>query len=229
MPSITAAQVMAKSAALLNDQAQQVYTNTVQLPYLNMSLQELQETFEQNNIPVTAETSDVIEVDEGISEIGFDTTPALPSDLVEIQEVWESQRDQNLWTPVSRRDYLPQYLEGQEYSQFLWYAWNSQLIKLLPSTNDNDLKLNYTRSLFSEITDESTPITVVNCATFLEYRTAGLCARFIGEDTPRADQLDGMAILALDRALGIGTKGQQAIFTRRRPFRASYKNRGTLL
>src|SRR5437762_1794434 len=91
--------------ALLNDQDDAVYHDAILLPYLNMALQELQEIFELNSIPATELTSDVITVVAGKTEIGFTTTPKLPTDLVEIQQIYESMTGQNNWTPVVRRDY----------------------------------------------------------------------------------------------------------------------------
>lgn len=225
--STTAGDVFLKAAALLNDQAQAVYTNTVQTPYLNIALDELQETFELNNIPVTNKVSAVIQVDAGVVSIGFATTPPLPSDLIEIQYVWQRVRDTNPWVGLApRTDFLPEYMEGVETPYFLWWAWIDQHILLQAANGDNDLKLDYIKSVFTPVTSASDILGVINCATFLEYRTAALCAEFIGENKTRADSLNSGAILALDRSLGISTKGTQSILTRRRPFRQSYKNRG---
>ena len=53
---MTYAQVLTNSAALLNDQDRATYTDAVLLAYLNMTLAELEELFELNNIPVTKYT-----------------------------------------------------------------------------------------------------------------------------------------------------------------------------
>lgn len=226
--STTAGDIYEKAAALLNDQEQSQFTDAVQQPYLNIALDELQETFEQNNIPVTNDTSAVIQVDAGVTEIGFSTSPALPSDLIEIQFVWQRVRDTDPWVPLApRTDFLPEYMQGVETPYFLWWAWQEQKIKLQAASGDNDLKLNYIKSIFAPVTAPTDVLGVINCATFLEFRTAALCAEFVGENKTRADSLNAGAVLALDRTLGIGTKGTQAILTRRRPFRQSYKTRGT--
>lgn len=225
--SATANDVFTNAAALLNDQAQSNFTDAVQMPYLNMALLELQETFEQNNIPVTNDTSAVIQVDEGITEIGFNTSPALPSDLIDIQYIWQRVRDTNPWVPLTPRlDFLPEYNDDVEVPYFFYWAWQDQMIKLQAANNDMDLKLDYIKSIFATVTSSTDILGVVNCLSFLQYRTAALCAQFIGENKTRADDLNAFAVLALDRSLGIGTKGTQAILTRRRPFRQSYKTRG---
>lgn len=224
----TARDVFVTTAALLNDQAQSVYTDAVQMPYLNAALQELQETFEQNNIPVTNDTSAVIQVDAGVTEIGFNTVPALPSDLIDIQFIWQRVRNTNPWLPLTPRlDFLPEYNDDVETPYFLYWAWQNQKIKLQAASGDMDLKLDYIKSIFVTVTSSNDILDVVNCLSYLHYRTASLCAQFIGENKTRADDLNAFAVLALDRSLGIGTKGTQAILTRRRPFRQSFKNRSS--
>lgn len=230
---ITAGSIMANSAALLNDTARQIFTNTNQLPYLNIALKELQEQFALNNVPVTSVTSAVINVPAGITEIGFQTTPpttnpVLPDNLVEIQQIWERLEGTNPYIPMTKVDYLPHYLEGQLVSAFSWWAWQDQKILILESNQDNDLKLNYIKHLFPEIEDEDDPIEVINADSFLHYRVAGLCAQFIGEDKARADSLNMMAIAAIERSVGISVKGGQLIRTRRLPFRAAFKARNYL-
>ena len=229
-PQFSAGDVMNIAAALLNDPARTVYTYAAQLPYLQMAAQELEEYFEQNNIPVTNDSSAVIEVDSGITQIGFeDYTPPpnnLPNDLVEIRQLWYSPRGQDQWLPMTKRDYLPHYLETSVMNALTYYTWNDQMIEFLPSDTDNDIKIDYIKPIFPEIVDENTILGLINGKTFLEYRTAGLCARFVGENPTRATELDGDALMASDRATGIGTKGRQSIPVRRRPFRASFKRRG---
>jgi hypothetical protein len=230
-PDLTAATVMNASAALLNDVTRTVYTYPVQLPYLNMALQELQEQFELNEVPVTDTVSAVIQIDAGVSSVGYAPTPPivgtpyLPDDMIEPQILWERTRDINPFVPMTRLDFLPRWFEGTEISQLLNYVWQSQEIRFFPANADNDIKLDYIRNLFTAVTSSASEIGVVNAASFLEYRTAALLAEFIEANKPRADNLNGFASLAMDRVLGIGAKGRQVIITRRRPFRSNYKRK----
>lgn len=223
-------EIITTVANLMNDSSQSMYTNTVCLPFLNLSLDELQELYELNGIPATNETSAAITLPAGVSSLGFDTTPALPSDLIEIQQLWESMSGLNQWTPVTKKETLPHYLEdGTSISQFLIWAWEHGRIKLIPSNTDTDLKIDYTCSLFNTpilIKDINVNLPFTNVKTYLEYKTTALCAMFIAENETRAMSLDSLAGTALSRALGIPVKGMQSITTRRRPFRASFKGRG---
>lgn len=214
----------------MNDSAQTLYTNEVVLPYFNLALDELQELYELNDIPVTNETSVIIRIPAGIKRVGFDTNPALPSDLIEIKELWESIAGQNRFIRVAKREFLPHRLEDNTtISQFLIWAWMGQRIELIAANGPNDLKIDYTASIFKTpilIKDVNINLPFTNIKTFLEYKTAAICAMFIAENETRALALDSSSGTALGRALGIPIKGMQEIVTRRRPFRASYKQRG---
>ena len=224
---------MNQAAALMNDAARSIYTYPFQIPYLNQALQELQELFELNNIPVTdTVTADPITVPAGVDHIAFAPdppivdTPYLPDDLIEPKVFWVSSFGQeNEFVPIQRLDFLPRWEEGIEINQITSFTWQSQELRFLPANAINYVKLDYIRSLFVPFVDEDDEVAVVNCASFLEYRLAGLLAHFMGENPTRANDLNNFAGLALDRSVGIGTKGRQAINTRHRPFRASYKRR----
>lgn len=226
---LVASTVMDGSAALLNDASLTKFTYVVQIPYLNIALQELQEIFELNEVPVTQDFSATIEVDAGVVEVGYAPTPPivgtpyLPDDLIEPAMLWESARDADVWVPMTRLDILPEYMQGSTINQLLWYVWETQKLKFLPANADNDVRINYTRSLFPTVTDPDDELPVVNAKTFLQYRTASLCAEFIDQNTTRSEGLNNYASTAIDRATGITTKGRQTIMTRRKPFRSSYK------
>lgn len=223
---------MNQAAALMNDAARSIYTYPFQIPYLNQTLQELQELFELNNIPVTdTVTSDPIEVDANVDHIGFAPdppivdTPYLPDDLVEPKVFWVSARGENQYVNVQRLDFLPRWQEGVQVNQIISFVWQSQELRFLSANADNDVKLDYIRSLFTPFVDEDDEVAIVNAESFLEYRLAGLLAEFMGENPTRAQSLNNDASLALDRAVGIGSKGRQAINIRHRPFRSGYKRR----
>lgn len=223
-------EIITTVSVLMNDSAQAVYTNVTCLPFLNLSLDELQELFELNEIPVTYETSAAIKIKAGINRLGIDTTPALPSDLIDIRQIWESTSGLNQWTPMDKKDVIPHYLEdGTKISMFLIWAWEHGRVHLVPSNADNDLKIDYIANLFNtpiNIKDINVNFPFTNVKTYLEYKTAALCAMFIAENESRAMALDALTGTSLSRALGIPIKGMQSIVTRRRPFRHSYKHRG---
>lgn len=220
---LDAGQVMDISAALLNDQAKQVYTYEVQIPYLNLALQELQEFFQLNNIPATDTFSTVLVIPAGTTSIAFALTGlSLPHDLIEPVKLYESRTSS--YSPMNRVDDLPKY--ETPVSGFGDYTWQSQEIRFLAANADINIKMDYIRNLFTPVINDESIINIINAESFLEYRTASLCAFFIGENKTRSDELNGFASLAIDRAIGIGTKGRQVMVTRRLPFRSNYKRGG---
>lgn len=230
--SLTAANVMDKSASLMNDSLRTVYTYTAQMPYLNMALNELQEHFALNNIPVTSQTSAVITIPIAATAVnpvdggGVVTAPNYPSDLVEIQQIGERAAGSvDAFVAMVRRDNVSQTIDPMPSSLRVW-AWEDQRIKLTGATSIREIKIDYIKNLFAEVTSETAVLGVINSASFLHFRTAALCSQFIGENQSRASELDTFAILALDRATGISTKAKQSINTRRRPFMSAYKHRG---
>ena len=230
MPADTllAGTVMDAAAALLNDTGKVTYTYVNQIPYLNMALRELQEYYELHSISVTQKASAVIQVNAGETELtyGATTSPELPDDMVEPSQLWERPRDTNPFVPMTRREYLPHNIEGVAISQFIYWVWQSQKIIVPVANQNNDIKIDYIRYLFTDMVNEASIINIVNAASFLQFRTAGLMAEFIERNQPSADKLNAYSQLAIDRAAGIDIKGKQNIMTRRRPFRSGYKRRG---
>lgn len=227
VPDLAASTVLAKSATLLNDTARTIYTYTALLPYLQIAMQELQEEFQLRNISSSQITSAVLTVPAGTSQIIYNGVPlALPTDMIEPQQLWERPTGIDPFIPMIKRDYIPHQLEGVMVTTFGFYVWENQAIKFLPSNQNNDIKIDYIKELFQPLVDENSPINIINAATFLEYRTAALAAEFIERNQANANSLNTYAVLALDRASGIGIKGKQAISTRRRPFRSAFKKRG---
>jgi hypothetical protein len=226
----TPAYIASIVASLMNDTKRRYYTDAAILPYFNTVLDELQEIYQENDIPVIEETSGIITVPAGIFSISLTTVPALPIDLIEIKRLWESDTGQNKWTPLTRREFLPHYMEGTAISKFSVWSGDDDQINLLPSNQINDLKIDYIKRIFNTpivINQMSTDLgsKLTKAVTYLSRRTAALCAMFIGENETRAAALNELAEPALRRALQIPIKGKQSIITLRRPFRAGYKMR----
>lgn len=219
-------EVISSVAALMNDVAQDEYNDTNCLPYFNIALADCQEIFQLDDIPSTHEVSSVILVTAGVTVVGFSTAPAaLPSDLVELKEVWERTSGVNPYSFVKRLDFIPESWEGITVNSFGAFAFVDQEIHVPQSVQDNELKLNYVKDIFAAITigEISTDIPIIRAQSYIQYRTAALCAYFIGEDERRAMFLQDEAQKALDRSLGVSAKGRQNIRTRRQPFRAAFK------
>jgi len=247
--SLTAGEVMDRSAALLNDPAKTDYTYVAQLPYLNMAIDEFVENLEESNVGFTNVASPII-TPQIIVPAGFHPritptehpiTPHYPDDLVEIQEVAERPvvaiGDTTPYIALPRREFPDLYPQSQS---LLYWSWINQIITFNPAGSPiaHEIRLKYIRRAINLAVDETSiigtpPILgevavrgVMNARSYLSYKTAALCAMFIGENETRAGVLNEQAEKALERVTNIDSKSRQQIMTRHRPFRAAYKSYG---
>ena len=227
--SLTAGEVMDRSAALMNDPAKTDYTYTAQLPYLNMAIDELAESLEESNSSPSNITSAVISLAVGEHMITYNehlTLPHYPTTLVEIQSIGERDAGtENHFVPLGRRDFVTEFPVNPS---LMFWAWEEQIIKFNPNGASvaKDIQLQYIREAVTQAVNELSVIGTINSRSYLAYKTAALCSQYIGENEGRAASLDVKAEAAMDRLTGINNKGRQQIMTRHRPFRAAYKARG---
>lgn len=227
--SLTAGEVMDRSAALLNDPAKTDYTYLAQLPYLNMAIDELVESLEESNSSPTNQTSATITIPIGtnkLTPIENVVGPHYPADLVEIQGIGErAGGSADSFVPLNRRDFLQVFPPN---NSLIFWIWEDQMIKFNPNgaITIRDIQLKYVRQAIVQASSETSIIGAINARSYLSYKTASFCALFIGENETRAQALDDQANRAIERLTGINNKGRQQIMTRHRPFRSGYKMRG---
>lgn len=222
-----AAEVMNDSAVHLNDKTLSIFTYEKQLPYLNIAFREVEELYQANNVPVTNNEESDFTIPIGVTDIGGESGIPLPNTFVEPIDLFEREDGSNNdYVKMTHMEFLPPRDTALEF--FMYWAYLGGVIKFPPSTSVMQLKLRFVGKQFSTIDNENSFIKINGLRTFLGYRTAALCAEFMGENESRAQSLNTMAQLAVDRMLSISTKGRQNIATRRRPFLAGYKNRTIL-
>jgi hypothetical protein len=223
--SYTAGEIMDRAASLLNDSAKALFSYTIQLPYLNAAIDELSGMLESNNIQYTNKESTSIAVNVGDTTIGALTGPILPADLVEIQSVKERlYGSSDSYLKMERKEFLPE-IEVEETLRF--WAWQRQVVQLIGALTKRDVSIEYIASPLAPAVSDVSVIGLINSKNFLAFRTAALCAMYIGENPTRAAALDKDADSQMDWLLRINIKGSQVISTRRRPFMASYRSRGS--
>jgi len=228
MPVLLASEVMDLSAAALNDVNKTTYDYETQLPYLKLALQELQELFQLNSLPVTEMTSAEIPINAGVTKLEFDAagTSRLPDNLIEIIKIYERTRGGNNWSPMSRRDWIPQSFAGVSTAMLQYWTWQGSELKFLPASGNADILIEYVGSLFPKFLHEDTILPVQNAQGYLAYKTAELISDMVEHNDARAQSNGGRAMMSLDRIQGITIKNKQSIMVRRRPFRSSYKRTG---
>jgi hypothetical protein len=227
MPAaVTAGTIMDVAASLLNDTAKQLYTYTAQTPYLQLAYEELQDELQQNNIAMSNNASSALTVPVGTTSLTQSTTPAYPSDMISIQEIKErlSGSDDG-YLPIVKVEFLPQGVtEGESLG--VW-SWQEQTIKFVGATTIRQIIIEYIAAPFSAITGSTSSVAYFQAKRFLEFRTAALCAMYIGENPTRAGALENDANKALENLVNLGVKEKQVMPARRRPFLAGYKAGGS--
>jgi len=232
--SVTAAEIMDRVAQLLNDPAKTDYTYVVQMPYLNMAIDELIESSENYNNSIHNITSAPITIPVGKNAI-FPTPPdliippgyiAYPNNLVDIQEVLERNPGGNdTFIALPKKEFIQAYPQTGSLS---YWAWEHQVIKFNPigANTPKEVILRYITHSTTLVIDPTTVIPIINCRSYLSFKTAALCAMFIGENQTRAQVLEAQADEAMERITNMSNRGRQQIMTRHRPFRAGWKTRG---
>lgn len=224
MPYLTS-EVFDGVRALLNDQQNVMFTNVVQQQYFNLAYEQLRQACQENNCSIGNLTSDGIDIDAGVVDIGGPTGPPLPQNLVEVIACWErlsgTNNDYMFMDPCR---FLPKTSVRTSYLQ-VW-SWQDQIIKFLGATGNIEVKLDYIASNLGSNINEFSQIRLTNSVNYLKFATAALCSMFIGENETRAEALQGQAINALDVLLNIKIKPGQKMPVRRMPFRARYKSGG---
>jgi hypothetical protein len=224
--NLSAAEVMDWMAVLMNDAARSAYTYENMLPYLNMAIDECLEEMERHNVPCTDETAAYITLTAGLKVITPVESPVLPHypfDLIEIRTL--SERDAgstNPFTPLHKRDSLNTRTPS---TALLDYAWTGQEIHFVGAISDRELKLDYVKELIHSVNSEKDTIGIIGVKSYLAYKGASFCAKYVAENPERAKLLLDDADSCMDNILGISAKGRQSIVTRRRPFRSSMKSR----
>lgn len=212
MPTL-ASDIMTRAAAFLNDTGRQLYTNTVLLPFLQDAYDELQQRLEQNEIPIIAEDSSIINVAANATTI---TSP--PSDLVRPISMEErADESSDDWIPVDEVEWIDSNLD--DATGIVQWAWREETICINPPTTAREIKLKYQKAL-TAITGENSAISVKNSTRFLAARTASLAATDIGENPTRAAILDVRANVAFDAMINLEVKQRQSHPVKPKPYGA---------
>lgn len=218
MIPVPVSDILGQVRALLNDQDDQIYHDNVVLPFFRQAYDDLRLAAENYSIPITNASSAQIVLPAGALTLGSDGNPSLPQDLVEILSISERPAGQETnYIRLRRKEFLPHGLTQTAYLG-IW-SWQNQIVKFVGATGDIDLKLDYVADPFGVIINENSVVQYTNCRNYLQYRTAALCAGYIGENESRRDSLNNEATILVDLLLNQAIKTKQSIATRRHGFR----------
>jgi hypothetical protein len=223
--------VIPRVLARLNDPNQQIYSNAALLPYFQDAGDELQAVLELNGALVLEQISTIIPFPISLnigqqnlvslgnggdgSAAGGPFASLIPLDMYEPQRLEERLTGTtNQFIPMIRRQWEPNI---QPTDNLRYWTYRDEDIFFVGCTTDIDIKIYYIKRLIN-ITSVSSVVSVNNSQQFMINRVAAMAARYIGENTTRADELDKEAGENLDWVVRIGVKSKQGTRTRRRPF-----------
>jgi len=180
--SVTAGEIMDRSAVLMNDPAKTDYTYDVLSPFLQMALDELAESLIDSQNSPTIQTSAPILVPMGFIAIySVDSIDPIryPANLVEIQEVSERRSGSNEpFIPMKRTEFIH---ISEPRDIFGYWSWENQIIKFNPrgATTNREIQLKYIRDFSSTNIAPDAIVGSMNSRSFLSYKTAAYAAQFI--------------------------------------------------
>lgn len=217
--TLTAGQVMDRSAALLSDPSKITFNYTLQIPFLGMAWDELQEELVANSI------MDVEEVNSSpllIAAGTLDMTSGQPSDLLFPLQLWERAPGgaASDWEPMEEQTSDPADPQVSELE--VWY-WEDSKIHFRGATADREILIRYQKDLITLSSDASV-IPVKNAKSFLAHRTAALIAGSRGNKL-RSAELNAFADKFLGKAIATKVKDMQDAPARPRRYGASRRQR----
>lgn len=211
----TVPEVCTRARALLNDQEDQTFHDTVLLEYINDAFEEIQEELALRNVPAVQEISATIPVlanttttisriqipdlfyPMGLSEFPTGSSEAA-LDMTKLQ--WDSEMEVG--------------------DRILYWNWREGEIKIPQVTQNTSVVVRYNR-LYMTL-DENDPVQIIGAKRFLARRTAALAAGPIGGRFDLAEFLLAEANAAKDLFLSNNVRQIQKFGVRRRPFRRMY-------
>ena len=209
-----ASEVMDGSAALLNDSSKELFSYAVQLPYLKIALEQIVLELSALDIDTVKEESPVLTLLAGTTEITPTSVPPLPLDLRTPKKLEERASGSNLFYPM-----VLGTLPDIELSSTLGYwDFRENEIKLLGANADVDVKIYYDKDL-GVISSELSLIVDDRLKNPLSYYTAALCARYIGENYQRYNDLLREFQAPMNNYIALTVGQNQATPVRRRGFR----------
>lgn len=224
MPApVLASDVMDEAASLLNDSAKTLFSYANQLPYLKKAAEDLESILiDLGQSPLQKATSATISVASSASIITV--SQASVSDLFVPIHLWERAQGGAIgdWQLMEEKEWEPDTRAG---TVLQYWTFRNNALYCPPCTANREVKIDYWRQL-TPITSSSSNQEVTGAKMYLAAKTAELCARYIGENKERADQLLEIEVIpSRDRLESIYVKNSQSRRVRRKRFggtRVSY-------
>lgn len=205
--------IMDGAASLNNDTPKTLYTYAVQLPYLIIAQQELEQNLVLNEVPLSLISEYKVDVQIGDIVLILPDDFFIPNYLMERPNTSTKESDFVRMTEVKDVNHL----QRDPGVSLIEWDWRHNCINFVGATTIRNVRLNYWKQLLVPEIGSNEPQLGAN--NFLKFRTAALIAEFIAKDTGRSMSLNVQAMQANDLLMSILVKNNQGKRIRRHPFR----------
>lgn len=207
---------MDASASMLNDSAKELYTYAKQLPHLRRANEFLENLLISCGVSIQRRGGVTITVVAAPGPIDLSNIVGYPSDMLLPINVLGRRDSSDVWIPITETAWEP---DIPATSSIDFWSFHDGVIFIPGVTASRELKINYWRQL-SAIVSEGSNEEISGSKTYLEAKTAELCARYIGQNREIADDLLNIEVApAQDLLEGIYIKNTQGTRARRMRFK----------
>ncbi len=211
MATSTVAAVAASAAALLNDQAQSLFTTQLLLPYINHAYHDLLFAIDMVQVPIGKEMTNVaLVVPAGNTVL---TVP--PADMIQPIKLEErSAGSSENFIPMHE---MPWETNITPIDRMQFWAWRQDVIHFPGATTNREIRIYYWKDLDTTL-DADDNILISRSDDFLAHKAAEYAAKYVMQDEDRAEQLKSDAKETLEAFIKSLVRKRQALPARRRPY-----------
>lgn len=187
-PVLLASDCMDQAAIMLNDVGRNLYTNAIQLPYLKMANEALEQLLLKYGVSIQLKKTTAITVALSATP----TTLTLPSDFLLPITLWErasGSTNEDDYVEMFEKDWEEDTAPANTLNQ---WSFRNNTIALIGCTVAREVKLYYHRMILA-ITSANSPEESYLFKPYLSAKTAEYCARFIGMNKEMADEIQEKA------------------------------------
>lgn len=169
---------------MLNDVSRNLYTNAIQLPYLKMANENLEQLLLKYGVSIQFKKSAAITV----ASSTVATTLTLPSDFLLPLRLWErasGSTNEDDYVEIFEKDWEEDTAPSNTLNQ---WAFRNNTINFIGCTVAREVKLYYDRMILA-ITSANSPEENYLFKPYLSAKTAEYCARYIGMNKEMADEI----------------------------------------
>lgn len=215
----TSGDVMNAAAALMNDVGKSQYTFVIQLPYLKMAMQKLEQAMDIFENPYNQAIDAAIDVAALATTLTLPGSFFLPISLMERADGSTSEDDWVQMNEVSLVDASDVISTVPQECLQNWSFFNGAINFVPAATTPREVRLKFWRMILVTVADENYTENYIGANNFLAFQTAAYLSKYIARNEGRAIDLTNDADEALEVLITLISKNKQGLRVRRKPFR----------